>query len=111
MEPAHGARARMEARFGRLGSGARRLTVAGTSYSLPELMTRLGIAFEGCRTIDAFGLAPGRFAVRFYDPDEQRIVVYEFDDAFRYLAETRVHVAEWVGDAALAEGLAPWIST
>jgi hypothetical protein len=111
MEPAHGARARMEARFGRLGSGARRLTVAGVSYTLPELMTRLGIAFEGCRTIDGFALTPGRFAVRFYDGDEQRIVAYEFDETFRYLAETRVHVAEWVGDAALAEGLAPWTSS
>ncbi|HEV8672719.1 MAG TPA: hypothetical protein VGX21_01625 [Methylomirabilota bacterium] len=63
MEPAHGARARREGRFGRLGSGVRCL------------------------------------------------VAYEFDGAFGYLSEMQVHVAERVGDAALAEGFAPWTST
>ena len=111
MEPASRGRAAMESRFGRVGSGARRLSVGDALYSLPELMTRLGIAFEGCRTIDGFQLGPTHFAVRFYDPDEQRIVAYEFDAGFRYVAETRVHVAEWVGDAALQEGSPPWTWT
>ena len=115
-EPPAGARGRMEARFGPLGRGARRLTVAGHAYTLPEAMRRLGIDFEGCRTIDGFELGPDHFAVRYYDPDEQRIVVHEFDAGFRYLTETRVHVAEWVGDGALAAGDGPeeearWIST
>lgn len=105
------ARGLMEARFGRPGSGARRLTVAGTLYTLPELMARLGIGFEGCRTIDGFELAPGHFAVRFHDADEQRIVAYEFDAEFRYLAEMRVHIAEWIGDEALQEGFAAWTWT
>ena len=97
-----GARGRMEARFGPLGRGARRLTVAGQAYTLSEIMRRLGIDFEGCRTIDGFELDAVHFAVRYYDPDEQRIVVHEFDAGFRYVTETRVHVAEWVGDGALA---------
>jgi hypothetical protein len=104
-------RARMESRFGRLGSGTRRLTVGGTDYALPELMARLGVAFEGCRSIDGFALEAGRFAVRFYDADEERIVAYEFDGEFRYLTEMRVHVAEWVGDAALEEALSRWTWT
>ena len=101
----------MERRFGAFGAGQRALTVGDRVYALPELMARLGIDFQGCRTIDGFALAPGHFAVRFYDPDEQRIVAYEFDGEFRYLTEQRVHVAEWVGEAALAEGFAPWTST
>ncbi len=96
-------RALMESRFGRPGSGARRLTVAGRGYTLREAMVRLGLGFEGCRTIDGFELAPGRFAVRYYDPEDQRIVACEFDAEFRYLGELRVHVAEWVGEDALQE--------
>ncbi len=134
-EPRRAARLRMESRFGPPGSGTRRLAIAGTRYTLPELMGRLGLAFEDCRTIDGFQLGPGHFAVRFYDAEEQRIVAYEFDAEFRYLAELRVHIAEWVGEEGLAPGgtlpeaaadrapeardapaereniIAPWIST
>jgi hypothetical protein len=108
VQPGVPGRAKMESRFGPPGSGARSLTVTGPPYTLPELMTRLGIAFEGCRTIDGFVLGPGHFAVRYYDPDEQRVVAYEFDAEFRYLAESRVHVAEWIGEAALQEDLSAW---
>ncbi len=97
----------METRFGPLGSGRRGLTVDGRAYTLGELLTVLGIGFEGCRSIDAFELGPTHFAVRFYDPEEQRVVAYEFDAEFRYLRETRVHVAEWVGDEALGPGAVP----
>lgn len=98
------ARWRFEARFGLLGQGARQLTIAGRRYELAEVMTRLGIGFEGCRPLDGFALGPTHFAVRYYDADEQWVVAYEFDGEFRYLAETRVHVAEWVGEDALALG-------
>jgi hypothetical protein len=101
-------RALMEARFGRPGSGARRLTVAGRLYTLAEAMTRLGIAFEGCRTIDGFSLGPTRFALRYYDPEEQRLVAYEFDSEFRFVGELRVHIAEWIGEDALQEGTSGW---
>jgi hypothetical protein len=101
----------MDSRFGRLGSGARRLAVRGTDYGLPELMARLGIGFEGCRSIDGFALGGERFAVRFLDADEQQVVAYEFDAEFRYLSELRVHVAEWVGDAAVEEALSRWTWT
>jgi hypothetical protein len=101
-------RALMEARFGRPGSGARRLTVAGQVYTLAEAMTRLGIAFDGCRTIDGFALGPARFALRYYDPEEQRLVAYEFDAEFRYLGELRVHVAEWIGEDAFQEAASGW---
>jgi hypothetical protein len=94
----------MEARFGPLGSGARRLTVGGRPSRLGELLERLGLGFEGCRAIDGFELPAGRFAVRYYDPEEQRVVAVEFDAALRYQGEMRVDVAEWVGLAALATG-------
>ncbi len=104
-------RERMEARFGPLGAGARELEVAGHRYRLGELLARLDLAAEGCRGIDGFRFGPADFAVRYYDADEQRVVVVEFDAEFRYLAEMRVHIAEWIGDEALQEGFAAWTST
>jgi len=67
-------------------------------FTLRELMERLGLAADGCRSIDARRLGADRFVIRFLDAEEQRIVAYEFDRGFRYLAETRVHVAEWIGE-------------
>ena len=87
-----------EARFGRLGTGSRLLTVGEHAFTLEELMERLGLAADGCRSIDASQLGADRFVIRFLDAEEQRIVAYEFDRSFRYLAETRVHVAEWIGE-------------
>jgi hypothetical protein len=43
-------------------------------------------------------LGADRFVIRFLDAEEHRIVAYEFDHRLRYLAETRVHVAEWIGE-------------
>jgi hypothetical protein len=109
----------MERRFGPPGVGRREIQVGGQVYSLAEVMVRLGLAFEGCRTIDGFELGPGHFTVRYYDAEEQKVVAYEFDAEFRYLGETCVHVAEWVGEDALhsptwmttEDGGPPWISS
>jgi hypothetical protein len=106
----------MEARFGPPGAGRRELRIGRTAYGLTEAMVRLGIHFEGCRTIDGFELGRSRFAVRYYDPEEQRVVAYEFDSQFRYLGETRVDIAEWAectGEDVLAldgpaRSGAPW---
>jgi len=87
-----------ETRFGALGTGARLLTIGERSFGLVELMERLGLAAEGCRSIDARQIEPDRFVIRFLDAEEQRIVAYEFDRRFCYLGETRVHVAEWIGE-------------
>lgn len=94
-----------EARFGALGTGGKLLTVGEHAYPLADLMERLGLAAEGCRSIDARALGSDRFVFRYLDGDDQCVVAYEFDPAFRYLGETRVHVAEWIG-----EGTA-WISS
>jgi len=104
-------RTRMEARLGALGTGGRSLVVGERVYTLAELLDTLGLGFEGCRAIDAHALGEGQFAVRYYDPEEQRVVAVEFDAGFRYLRESRVPVAEWAGEAGLASPLiedGPW---
>ena len=94
-----------EARFGALGTGGKLLTVGEHVYPLADLMERLGLAADGCRSIDALAVSGGRFVIRYLDADDQQIVAYEFDPAFRYLGETRVHVAEWIGEGN------PWTSS
>jgi hypothetical protein len=89
-------RAWMEERFGPLGSGRMDLAVNDASYDLFGLLHVLGLDFEDVRPIDAHILASGRYAIRYFDPEERGIVVYEFDAGFRRLDETFVHIAEWV---------------
>lgn len=94
-----------EARFGALGTGSGSLMLGDQAFTLVELMERLGLAAEGCRSIDARALGGERFVIRYLDAEDQRIVAYEFDPGFRYLGEMRVHVAEWIGEGS------PWTST
>jgi hypothetical protein len=74
------------------------VTVAGADYDLPALMFHMGLNFEDARTIDVLEVSTGRFAVRYYDGEDQRIVAYEFDANFRFLGEIRAHIAEWIGE-------------
>jgi len=93
-----GRREAFEAQFGALGAGSGLLVVGNQAFTLVDLMEQLGLAAEGCRSIDARQLGTDRFVIRFLDAEEQRIVAYEFDRHFRYLAETRLHAAEWIGE-------------
>lgn len=91
-------RDRFETRFGRIGAGAQTLRIDDVSFTLAELMDRLGLQGQECRSIDTLALAGERFVIRYLDGSDQRIVAHEFDAQFRYLGETRVHVAEWIGE-------------
>lgn len=98
MPELHG-RALMEARFGPLGAGARRMTVAGTDYELPALLSQIGVEFDDAKPIDVLQLQD-RYVIRYLDAQDQRVVALEFDDNFRALGEIRAHIAEWEGDQA-----------
>ncbi len=93
-------RALIENRYGPLGSGEQSLTIGGVEYALTELMPEMGLNFDDSRAIDALTLSEGRYAVRYFDPQDQRVVVQEFDAHFRLLSETRAHSAEWLGEEA-----------
>lgn len=99
-----GRRTAFESHYGRLGSGASRVRIGGATLELAEVMHRLGLDFEGNRVIDAPDLGPDRYAIRYLDAEERRIVCYEFAADFRFLGEDRVHIAEWLGDAYFETG-------
>lgn len=92
-------REEFERRYGPLWSGASSLSIGGVTYELDNVMQRLGFGFEGLKIIDAPPAEAGRYAIRFFDGEERRIVCLEFDADFTLLEEHRVHIAEWLGDA------------
>ncbi len=93
-------RALIESRFGPLGCGGKILTIAGVDYTLAELLFRMGLDFDDSRGIDALALSDGRYVLRYVDGQDQRVVAHEFDADFRFLGETRAHIAEWIGEKA-----------
>ncbi len=100
-EPLRG-RALIESRFGRLGHGLQSMLIGDAEYDVDTLLFRMGLNFEDSRGID-MGTIEDHFFVRYYDGQDQRIVVHEFDLQFRFLCETRGHIAEWISEDAYFE--------
>ncbi len=96
-------RSLIESRFGRLFSGSQSLVINGAEYDMPALLVRMGLNFEDSKSIDVQAISDERYVVRYYDGEDQRVVAHEFDADFRFLRETRVHIAEWIGDEAYFE--------
>jgi hypothetical protein len=95
-------RPEFERRYGTLFSGARSLVIEGVPWKLDDVMYRAGVGGEDVKAIDAPAVGEGRFAVRFYDGEERRIVCLELDASFNYVEEHRVHIAEWLGESYFA---------
>jgi hypothetical protein len=92
-------REEFEQRYGQLWSGASSLSIGGVTYELGDVMQRMGFGFEGLKIIDAPPVEAERYAIRFFDGEERRIVCLEFGADLNLLEEHRVHIAEWLGDA------------
>ncbi len=94
------ARAIIESRFGKLGCGSQEITIGGQQLAMDELLHGLGLDFDDAKPIDLLTVGENRYAVRYYDNQDQRIVVHEFDGEMNFLEETRAHIAEWIGEDA-----------
>ncbi len=90
----------MESRFGPLGSGKQTLAIGGETLDAGELLHRMGLDFDDAKPIDLITVSANRYAVRYYDGQDQRVVAHEFDDDLQFVEETRAHVAEWMGEEA-----------
>ena len=88
----------MESLYGPIGSGAQRLAIGGREYSMDELLFRMGLNFDDAKPIDLVTTSEGRYVVRYYDGQDQRVVAHEFDANFNFVGEIRGHVAEWIGE-------------
>jgi hypothetical protein len=88
----------IEGRFGPLGSGAQSLAIRGVTYSLSQLLSQIGAAFDDSKPVDALTLSEGHYVLRYIDGQDQHVVASEFDANFRLLGEMRASITEWEGD-------------
>ena len=96
----------IETRFGKLGRSQVVVMIGDAEYDVETALARLDLAMEDTWPLDIVRLSDDRFCVRYYDGQDQRIVAQEFDSSFKFLAEHRAHIAEWIGEDAYYESIA-----
>jgi hypothetical protein len=88
----------IEERFGPLWSGKNEIVWAGRPRNLLEVKRAFDLTGGDVVAIDLLEMPGGKFAFRFYDGDDRRIVVFVFDGEGEILEEHRAHIGEWLGD-------------
>ena len=88
----------IETRFGPLWSGTTGIAFRGGVRTLRDVKRALDLAGEDVMAIDLRELPGGKFAFRYYDGDDRRIVVLVCDAEGGILEEHRAHIAEWLGE-------------
>ena len=95
----------IESRFGPLWSGKVEIPFRGGLRTLRGVKRSLALEGSDVVEIDLHEVAEDRFAFRFYDGDDRRIVVFVLDEECGVVEEHRAHVAEWLGDLYHDTGL------
>jgi len=91
----------IESRFGAISlSTNQTVIIRDREWELWDLLTTMGLNFDDSKPIDVQAVTANHFVVRYYDGQDQRIVAHEFDADLRFIAETRAHIAEWIGEEA-----------
>ncbi len=89
----------IESKYGRLWSGAKQVTIRGTSFGIKEALNAIDLLAGDIVPIDMIGLDNDRFVLRYYDGDDRCVVALEMDHRYAILAEHRAHVGEWLEDS------------
>jgi len=95
----------IETRFGPLWSGKAEITFCGSVRTLRDVKRSLDLEGSDAVEIDLLELSGERYAFRFYDGDDRRVVVMVIDSEGEILEEHRAHIAEWLGDMYHETGL------
>ena len=95
----------IEMRFGPLWSGKSEITVCGGTRTLRDVKRGLDLEGSDAIEIDLHEMPEDRYAFRFYDGDDRRVVVFVLDPEGEIIEEIRAHVAEWLGDLYHDTGL------
>ncbi|MCL5884943.1 MAG: hypothetical protein M1377_06320 [Deltaproteobacteria bacterium] len=95
----------IETRFGPLWSGKTEIAFRGSVLTLRDVKRSLDLEGSDVVEIDLHELPEARFAFRFYDGDDRRVVVFVLDAECGIVEEHRAHVAEWLGDLYHDTGL------
>jgi hypothetical protein len=92
------ARRRIEERYGKIGEGRKILFVNGLPVGLSTLSRRLALQYSDLVPIDAGELPDGTFWLRFYDNDQRKVMVVEFDGTYGFTGEQGADIMDWLGD-------------
>ena len=95
----------IETRFGPLWSGKTEIPFRGGMRTLRDVKRALALEGSDAVEIDLHELTGDRYAFRFYDGDDRRVVVFVLDAGYGIVEEHRAHVAEWLGDLYHDTGL------
>lgn len=95
----------IETRFGPLWSGKTEIPFRGGMRTLRDVKRSLDLEGSDAVEIDLLELPEERFAFRFYDGDDRRVVVFVLDAEGGIVEEHRAHIAEWLGDLYHDTGL------
>jgi hypothetical protein len=92
------ARRGIEERYGKIGEGRKILFVDGVPMALSTLSRRLALQYSDLVPIDAGELPDGTFWLRFYDNEQRKVMVVEFDREYAFTGERGADVMDWLGD-------------
>jgi hypothetical protein len=92
------ARRRIEERYGKIGDGKKILFVNGLPMALSTLARRLALRYSDLVPIDAGELPDGTYWLRFYDNEQRKVVVVEFDREYGFTGEQGADIVDWLGD-------------
>lgn len=95
----------IETRFGPLWSGKTEIPFSGGVRTLRSVKRLLALEGSDVVEIDLHEMPEERFAFRFYDGDDRRVVVFVLDAECGIVEELRAHIAEWLGDMYHETGL------
>ena len=100
----------IEKEFGPLWSGVDSITIGERIYTMVELKRALDLWAADVVGIDLQVLPEDRFAFRFYDGDDRRIVVFVLDRELNIVRELRAHIAEWLEEEYYKSGIEAFLA-
>jgi hypothetical protein len=92
------ARRTIEQRYGPIGTGAKLLFVGGVPMGLGQVSRKMALLHEDLVPIDAGTFPSGCHWIRYYEGEQRKVVVLEFDDAFTLVGENGADIMDWIGD-------------
>ncbi|RMG60949.1 MAG: hypothetical protein D6713_01395 [Deltaproteobacteria bacterium] len=95
----------IERKYGPLWSGAEMVTIGEKLFTMRDLKRAFDILADDIVEIDIVVLGENRFAFRYFDGDDRRITVLEFNENLSILEEHRAHIAEWLGEVYHSLGI------
>jgi hypothetical protein len=99
----------IEREFGPLWSGADSIAIADVIFTLDRIKRAFDLESDDLVGIDLHVLPEERYAFRFYDGDDRRVVVFVFESDLTIVSEYRAHIADWLEDEYYQSGAKAFI--